>query len=408
MSSQPYALFPSFSFFLLLFVCAGLNTLIFQVIKPQLAVGTRRISSAYGEILLKTWRELADVAHGEGGIASHPGEDFLVTHFEEMLQDLMNDCLHAADQSYFRGLRFALGAFHEAKRIKGVDALMLRLYGPILFRSLRCANAVVRAQATMVFFDVFPLQDTDTTAAEADVILQRQFDLLSSLLKDDDHRVRAAAASGVCYILREYWEALPSQTTHRILSYVVGTLGQDSSSPSVRLAVISGLSQVLEQPLAHGVLKGLLPLLSNALHDKSQAVRLAFVRILNQVKDIRGIHFYQIVSIEHIQRRLAADAGRPAIRSAITELLLHSYYPQQQNTTQSAPTSSTTNNQNQVLRCLRFVRENLPAGIVFYSTFVKFTSVGSSSKVRSMPVCVCVSARACVCCPIPLPCVVSH
>ena len=355
--------------------------MIFQVIKPQLATGTRKIANAYGEILLKTWRELADVAHSEGGAPSRPGEDSLVTHFEEMLQGLMHDSIHAEDQSYFRGLRFALGAFHEAKRMKGVDSLLLRLYGPILFRSLRCANAVVRAQATMVFFDVFPLQDTDTTVTEADVILQRQFDLLSSLLKDEDHRVRAAAASGVCYILREYWEALPTQTTHRILSYVVGTLGLDSSSPSVRLAVISGLGQVLEQPLAHSVLKGLLPLLSNALHDKSQAVRLAFVRVLNQVKDIRGIHFYQIVNIEHIQRQLAADASRPAIRAAITELLLNSYYPQQQHTAQGASTSSITNNQNQVLRCLRFVRENLSASVAFYSSLYKLTSVGSSSKV---------------------------
>ena len=221
-------------------------------------------------------------------------DDALLVHFEEMLQSLIHDCLHAVEQSYFRGLRFALNVFHEAKRLKGIDALLLRLYGPILFRSLRCANAVVRAQATMVFFDAFPLQDTNATAKESEVILQKQFDLLSSLLKDDDHRVRAAAASGVCHVLREYWEALPTQTTHRILSYVVGTLGFDSSSPSVRLAVVSGLGQVLEQPLAHSVLKGLLPLLSNALHDKSQAVRLAFVQLLNKV--CRGLSYSSVFS----------------------------------------------------------------------------------------------------------------
>ena len=254
----------------------GLTSLVFQVIRPQLAVGAHKISASYGEVLLKAWRELADMAVVDN-------DDALFVHFEEMLQGLIHDCLHAIEQSYFRGLRFALGVFHEAKRLKGIDTLLLRLYGPILFRSLRCANAVVRAQATMIFFDAFPLQDTDATAKESEIILQKQFDLLSSLLKDDDHRVRAAAASGVCHVLREYWEALPTQTTHRILSYIVGTLGFDSSSPSVRLAVVSGLGHILEQPLAHSVLKGLLPLLSNALHDKSQAVRLAFVQILNKV-----------------------------------------------------------------------------------------------------------------------------
>jgi hypothetical protein len=154
----------------------------------------------------------------------------------------------------------------------------------------------------------------------------------------------------------------------------------DSSSPSVRLAVISGLGQVLDQPLAHGVLKGLLPLLCNALHDKSQAVRLEFVRVLNKVKDIKGIHFYQIVSVEHLQRRLAADANRPSIRNAITELLLNSYYPQQHVNGGDAATK----NKNQVTRCLRFVRENLPASIAFYTTFHKFASVGSASKLLIM------------------------
>lgn len=142
--------------------------------------------------------------------------------------------------------------------------MLLRVYGPILWRSLKCANALVRVQATMIFFDSFPLQDEEATAAEADVILQKQFDLFSSMLKgmqctntrvflfnshmidetcgtnniffynylfvylsyfyvDTDHRVRAAAASGVCHVLQEFWPALPAATTKQTLSYIVGT-----------------------------------------------------------------------------------------------------------------------------------------------------------------------------------------
>ena len=48
---------------------------------------------------------------------------------------------------------------------------------------------------------------------------------------------------GVCHILREYWEALPPQTTRQILSYVVGTLGHDSNCGTVRLAVVTGLGE---------------------------------------------------------------------------------------------------------------------------------------------------------------------
>jgi condensin-2 complex subunit G2 len=206
---------------------------------------------------------------------------------EEAVQGLFHDAIHAADEKYFRGLRIVLGTFHESKRLKGVDSFLLRNYGPILWRSLRCANARVRAQATMLFFDAFPLQGSDASAVESDVILQKQFDLLSSLLKDGDHRVRAAAASGVCHILREYWEALPTQTTRQILSYVVGTLGHDSNCAVVRLAVVKGLGEVLDQPLSHSVLKSLLPLISDALHDKSLAVRVAFIEILKKVTPVR-------------------------------------------------------------------------------------------------------------------------
>lgn len=202
---------------------------------------------------------------------------------EEGIQGLFHDAVHAADQKYFKSLRIVLGAFHSAKKNKGVDTFLLRIYGPILWRSLRCANALVRSQATIIFFDAFPLQESNATTIEIDLILQKQFDLLSSLLKDLDHRVRAVSTSGVCHILREYWELLPTQTTKQILSYIVGTLGHDSNCANVRLSVVVGLNELLDQPLSHTVLKNLLPLLSDALHDKSLAVRVAFVNILIKV-----------------------------------------------------------------------------------------------------------------------------
>ena len=89
----------------------------FQIIRPQLAVGAHKISASYGEILVKGWKELADMAVVDN-------DDTFLVHFEEMLQGLIHDCLHAIEQSYFRGLRFALGVFHEAKRLKGIDALL--------------------------------------------------------------------------------------------------------------------------------------------------------------------------------------------------------------------------------------------------------------------------------------------
>lgn len=241
---------------------------------------------------------------------------------------MVHEAIHASEPRYFKSLRLTLSVFHEAKRHHGVDTMLLRTYGPILWRSLRCANAFVRVQATMIFFDSFPLQDEEAAAAEADAILQKQFDLLTSMLKDCDQRVRAAAASGVCRVLREFWSALPPATTRQALSYVVGTLGRDAACANVRVAVMTGLCDLLEQPLAHGVMKSLLPILANSIHDTSERARVAFIQILCKVKQIKGLTFYSIVTVENLLARLEDDRDRPAVCSQMTALLLNSFLPQ--------------------------------------------------------------------------------
>ena len=251
-------------------------------------MGSRKVARMYGDILLKSWKDLF-----KGKLSGVHENSGVIEAFEDNLQNLVYDCIHAENEKYFTGCREVLGVLHDAKFLKnsqGIEDLLYRIYAPILFRSLRCVNSVVRAQASILFFDVFPLvQESSTTTgvtniANFDAILQKQFDLLSALLKDVDHRVRAASASGVCHILKEYYEVLPVVTTKQILSYVVGTLGFDISTPTVRLAVIVGLKELLEQPLSHNVLKGLLPLLKNTLNDKSYAVRIAFLQLLIMVK----------------------------------------------------------------------------------------------------------------------------
>jgi condensin-2 complex subunit G2 len=202
---------------------------------------------------------------------------------EDSIQSLLRDGVHAAEAKYFRGVRFLLQGFHDVPRAK-LDAMLLRVYDPILWRSLRCANATVRAQAAVVFLDVFPLQHADGRAEENDKLLQKQFDLLAALLTDSDHQVRAHAALGVCHILREYWESLPLNTTHNILKFLIDTLSVDASCANVRHAVFVGLGELFQQPLTHTLLKQLLPLLRNSIHDKAEKVRVAFIRILCQVR----------------------------------------------------------------------------------------------------------------------------
>ena len=296
-----------------------------QVVRTQLGGGgVRAVAVAYGKIFYGAWADCQQQTNnaaaaaeeddneaetevvvkkrrGKGATADAPTAEPAVTDalaagegdlaavaglLEDAVQGFLRDCVHAAEDRYFRGLRSLLQAFHDVQQRGRLDGALLRIFDPILWRSLRCANARVRAQAAVAFLDVFPLQHGEGSgrnAEDSDRILQKQFDLLTSLLRDSDHQVRAHAVQGVCHILKEYWEALPLSATHNILQYLVDTLAADASSADVRLAVFVGLGELFQQPLTHAVLKQLLPLLRNSIHDKAEKVRVAFIKILCQV-----------------------------------------------------------------------------------------------------------------------------
>lgn len=65
---------------------------------------------------------------------------------------------------------------------------------------------------------------------------------------------------------------------------MVGTLGSDAACASVRVGAINGLHDLLKNPLAHTALKGLLPTMSNSVHDYSERVRLSFIQLLSTVR----------------------------------------------------------------------------------------------------------------------------
>jgi len=59
-------------------------------------------------------------------------------------------------------LRKVLDGFHSKKKERGVDEMLTSLYEPILWRSIKAANADVRTNATALFFCAFPLQRPTT------------------------------------------------------------------------------------------------------------------------------------------------------------------------------------------------------------------------------------------------------
>ena len=79
----------------------------------------------------------------------------------------MQAAISASTQPMAAALRTVLNGFHQDKAAPGVDALLLRLYRPILFRALAAANPSVRRNALGVLLDAFPLQVGHTAISQA-------------------------------------------------------------------------------------------------------------------------------------------------------------------------------------------------------------------------------------------------
>lgn len=293
---------------------------------------------------------------------------------EETIQAYLHDAVHAQDPKYFQALRRLIKSFHDAQRFPWQEDMLTRIFDPIIWRSLRCANAMVRVQATALFLDVFPLQKSTSNPEEADAIIQKQFDQLSNLLKDADQRVRGVATQGICHILKEYWEVLPIATIHNLLKYVVETLAVDSTCADVRVAAIRGIKDILMQTLSHPTVRVLLPFLQKTIFDKSDKVRLAFYELLHEVKTMRDIHYYDIVKPDQLFSRLVAERDEPEVLFAVSSLLLNSFFPQPEEEGGSSV------GKEQIERCLQMIDENAAASEAFYSCLYRHLPIGSVAK----------------------------
>jgi hypothetical protein len=145
-----------------------------------------------------------------------------------------------------------LRGLHSEKRVVGVDAMLLRLYEPILFRAFSASNAAVRLNALNLLMEAFPLtvrqsmgskqagcvllnpllstpclpslslQDPDASTEEMEESLTSQFDLLRNCMVDACPLVRVAAVGGVSSLLNLFWEMIPASTTAWLVSKLTG------------------------------------------------------------------------------------------------------------------------------------------------------------------------------------------
>lgn len=317
---------------------------IHDTIKQQLPFCSKHMCELYGEIYFKAWRT-----------ASGP---YLIRVENGCVQDLMSSAVHASTMALFNALRRVLGAFHCQKKARGVDEMLLRLYEPILWRGLTAANPHVRRSAATLLIDGFPLHDPDGSLEAMDVMLQKQFDCLRSLLTDNTVAVRCVGVSGICRVLCVYWEVIPPTTTKTFLELLVTQSARDANAAAVRVAVCEGLGYLLDNQLSHLTLKDFLPRLEFMIHDRSPKVRSAFVAMLLRVKHVRSIRFYNVCPVAALLARIAAESPHGGVMTptaaGLIDLLLNSYMPYEKDET------------TQLRRCLSLCKKNPRAAVVFY------------------------------------------
>ncbi len=122
---------------------------------------------------------------------------------------------------------------------------------------------------------------------------------------------------------------------------------------NVRAAVFEGFRFIFDNESSHMTLKLVLPSLGNFIHDRSERVQLQLLQLLLDVKHVRHIRFFDIVTVDNLLLRL--QSASPRVSSAIVKLLLNSYFPY------GKPAV------NQLSRALSFLRTHPAAAKVFFS-----------------------------------------
>uniref|UniRef100_A0A3Q1FKQ8 Non-SMC condensin II complex, subunit G2 n=1 Tax=Acanthochromis polyacanthus TaxID=80966 RepID=A0A3Q1FKQ8_9TELE len=281
-------------------------------IKNQLQFYSKTMTTHIAEIYFRAWKKA--------------GGDFLENMESSCIQDFMQNAvfLRRASPVYAK-VRQIVSYFHTRAGCKSVDKMLYNLYRPILWKALSAPNFEVRANATLLFTEAFPIHDPDQSNESIDESIQKQLDTAMGLLDDPHPTVRSNATLGVCKILAKCWELLPPTIITDFLKKLVMELASDSSSADVRCSVFKCLTIVLDNALSHPVLEKLLPTLKYSLHDNSEKVRTAFLDMLIKVKAVRAAKFWDVCNMDHLLARLAIDSQ--SVSKRIVDLLFKSFFP---------------------------------------------------------------------------------
>ncbi|CAK8692433.1 unnamed protein product [Clavelina lepadiformis] len=298
---------------------------------------------AYGNIYYLAWN-LAE-------------EEFKDKVEDFCIQDVMFKAIHAHHEgesaTIFVAYRSMLNAIVCHKGVLQVSHMVTRLYAPIIWRSLKAVNAMVRSNAANLLFDAFPLREpSDALGQDRDELLQRQFSTFEELLMDTHPQIRTIAVFGICKVLNLYWDVIPAQVIAVLARNLYTNLAFDCSSIHVRVAVCKGTVILLGNPCSHPLLQRLLPVIGPCLHDTSEKVRVEMANVLIAIKQTTTILFWDVCPIKNILAQLEVENKTGT--SKLVSILSSSYLPSNQPV------------QNWVERCVKFYAENPTAARKFY------------------------------------------
>ena len=350
-------------------------------IRIQIPYSKTSALGAYGEIYSNAWKNVAqERAIDQDAIEEEDDEDeanIIESAIEDALQDLMSGYLHAPTAHFAKNILIVLSSLHSQKSNPLYDSLLYRLYNPILWRALSAANPLVRIHASTILHTTFPLEDPNGGKAHSKEVISKSIEMLTSLLNDNDPKVRIAGCDSAIRILGVCWDIISSDHIRSLLNQIVMKHLNDNSSAAVRIQAVKGITLLLDAPASHGVLRPLLPLVGNHIHDSVERVRLECVRMLIKLKSIQGFKYYHVVSSQHIMSRLAVEGeglGKPTgpVASALTELLINSFFPKG------------AKGSDQMRRTLEFINQNPSASKVFYANISMHLEVNYISKLIVM------------------------
>lgn len=267
-----------------------------DIIKSFIPKLSSNLLMCYGQILYMIWIEYVN-----------QNDEKKMQNLEEAVQKTI--CMGSIRLNPIIALRMRLilHSFHSNRDDIRINKLLLRLYDPIIWRYLSVANWKVRLNTTALLAILFPLIDPSISARDYNSELDNQLSILQNLLLDSHSEVRVAAIQSVCRILTLYWEIIPIEKVHEILSTLSLRSIEDKYSSNARVAVINGINVIINNPLSQNIIKSYLSKIFTYLHDLDIEVRYSVALLILKISRIQGFDYSQIISKKQILSRISKE-----------------------------------------------------------------------------------------------------